>query len=350
MITNPTSGAWCRFNFGGADYSVGDCGGAMCVPAVLIDAFVKRLRNNIPVCITFDDEGEGTTLIEGENERWFVIRDHFSAENRFEVTEVNDRSVIDCAQELIADLEGGMELWESHWGFDGDSAENRILELRNAIAFKQKAMRDEERMIRERMLLQTSAQRDEANRKQEATRKAYDEFERSSRGRKMAARSRSLNWDDRNYLMGFIGNGWCSFVIGGIDFTFSSCAGMSPADLLWVFRQRVERKGRLYLHLDGEGPEFWFVETNRGRYGIWRQQGKSGCHVKDLSDVSLHKMSVQLMRDAEFDVYAWCHESYGGCSRECESQFRGGIGLLKRAINKRWPKRSRVVEDSDWRM
>lgn len=321
----------------------------MCVPTVLIDAFVKRLRKDVPVGITFDDEGEETTFIEGENERWFVIRDHFSAENRFEVTEVNDRSVIDCAQELMADLEESMELWRQHWGGDGDSLEDRILELRNAIVFKQKAMEAEERMIRESILSQTPAQREVANRKQEAIRKEYEEFECSSRGRKMKARSRSLNWDDREYLMGFMGNGWCSFVIGGIDFTFSSCAGMSPADLLWAFRQRVERKGRLYLHLDGEGPEFWFVETNRGRYGIWRQQGRGRCLVKDLSDVSLHKMAVQLVRDAELDVYAWCHESYGGCSRDCESKFRGEIGLLKRAINKRWPKKSQATDDSgEW--
>jgi len=348
MITKPVTGPWCRFNFGGVDQGLGDGVKGGCVPSVLADALIDSLVNEHPVAVTLDDEGEMTSLLEARNGRWFVVRTRSAEQQPKELTVVEDRTTVSVAAELIRDLEGDSNGWSRHWFFGGRLAQEKIAALRAAIHVAQEREADFNR----RMELARRPWTDEeiAHRDKLCARRAKEEemYEHSPGGRRAKHRSESLNWDVRNYVIGWPGNGWVDFHMGDFHFTFSNCGGNSPAGLASAFADRLENKCRLNFHLNGEGPEFWFFETDIVRYGIYLGERGVENKVLDFEDSTLQCLARQFLSDLEHDVYAWCMESYGACSRETIGLMGGLIGRLRNAIRKRWPRHIVARRDADW--
>ena len=351
MISNPVKGGWCTFNFGGVSHEVGDGVGTMFVPECLANALYDSLVNGVPVAVELDDEGETTILATGNEGCWFVIRNHYDAKlpnGGFDLTRVFARSVEDVAEELIGDIEKCPNEWDEAFGVERGLASACVEMLRHALAVARKRESEYERLMAEAHRYDNSAARQ--NKKSEDVCQSYRDWEHTPHGRKMIAKSESIDWEKRKFIIGFPGNGWTVFQLGDFEFTFSACGGDSPAGLLYCFKERVSRRSRLHLCLSGEGPEFWFIETPFSRYGIAVGMKDAPDRVIDFSGFSLEWMSRQLVVDALLDVYGFCDISYGGCSWGCEQEFRNAIGLLNRAINLRWPKRSARRTVDDWFM
>ncbi len=351
MIANPVKGGWCRFDFGGVSHEVGDAMGTMFVPECLANALYDSLVNGEPVAVELDDEGETTILVEGNEDCWFVIRNHHDASLSnagFDLTRVFDRPVEDVAEELVADLEKCPDEWDEAFGVERGLASECIEMLRHALTVMRERKAEYERLMAEAYRDYNIATR--PKKKAEDVIQSYKDWEQTPHGRKMIAKSESIDWENRKFIIGFPGNGWNVFQLGDFEFTFSECGGVSPAGLLFCFRERVTKKSRLLFCLSGEGPEFWFVETPLSRYGIAVGMKESPDRVIDFSGFSLRQMSRQLVIDASLDVYGFCDNSYGGCSRGCEQEFRNDIGLLKRAIDRRWPRRGGRRTGDEWSM
>lgn len=351
MISNPDKGGWCMFDFGGVRYEIGDAFGTMFVPECLANALYDSMVNGIPVAVELDDEGETTILAEGNEGCWFVIRNHYDASlpnDGFDLTRVSDRPVEEVAEELAADLEKCPEEWDKAFDVEHGLTSECVKMLRNALTVVRERKSEYERLMAQAWRDGTIAK--SQKKKSEDVIKSYKDWEQTPHGRKMIAKSESIDWEKRKFVIGFPGNGWNVFHLGDFEFAFSECGGDSPAGLLSCFRERVDKKSRLHFCLSGEGPEFWFVETPHSRYGVAVGMKDAPDRVIDFSSISLRQMSRQLAIDASLAVYGFCDTSYGGCSWGCEQEFRNAIGLLKRAINRRWPRRSALRADDEWFM
>ena len=351
MISNPDKGGWCLFDFGGVSYKVGDALGTMFVPECLANALYDSMVNGIPVAVELDDEGETTILTEGNEGCWFVIRNHYDASlsnDGFDLTRVFDRPVEDVAEELATDLEKCPDEWDKAFDVEHGLTSECVEMLRHALAVVRERKSEYERLMAEALRDDNVATG--PRKRAEDVVQSYKDWEQTPHGRKMIAKSESIDWEKRKFVIGFPGNGWNVFQLGDFEFTFSECGGDSPAGLLFCFRERVDKKSRLHFCLSGEGPEFWFVETPLSRYGVAVGMKDAPDRVIDFSSISLRQMSWQLAIDASLDVYGFCCNSYGGCSRGCEQEFRNQIGLLKRAINRRWPRRGELRAGDEWFM
>ena len=351
MISNPTKGGWCEFDFGGVSHEVGDSLGTMYVPECLANALYDSMVNGVPVAVELDDEGEATILAEGKEGCWFIIRNHYDTSlpnDGFDLTRVFDRPVEDVAEELIADLEKCPNDWDEAFGVERGLASACVEMLRHALTVVRERKAEYERLMAE--VYRDGNFVEKQNKKSEDVCQSYKDWEQTPHGRKLIAKSESIDWEKRKFIIGFPGNGWNVFKLGDFEFTFSDCGGDSPVGLLICFRERVARKSRLHFCLSGEGPEFWFVETPLSRYGIVVGMKDVPDRVIDFSDFSLRQMSRQLVIDAALDVYGFCVNSCGGCSWDSEQWFRNEIGLLNRAINRRWPRRRVLRTVDDWIM
>ena len=351
MISNPVKGGRCLFDFGGVRYEIGDALGTMFVPECLANALYDSMVNGIPVAVELDDEGEATILAEGNEGCWFVVRNHYDASlpnDGFDLTRVSGRPVEEVAEELAADLEKCPEEWDKAFDVEHGLTSECVKMLRHALTVVRERKSEYERLMAQAWRDGTIAKNQK--KKSEDVIKSYKDWEQTPHWRKMIAKSESIDWEKRKFVIGFPGNGWNVFHLGDFEFTFSECGGDSPAGLLSCFRERVDKKSRLHFCLSGEGPEFWFVETPHSRYGVAVGMKDAPDRVIDFSSISLRQMSRQLAIDASLDVYGFCDTSYGGCSWGCEQEFRNAIGLLKRAINRRWPRRSALRADDEWFM
>ncbi len=351
MISNPGKGGWCLFDFGGVRYEISDAFGTMFVPECLANALYDSMINGNPVAVELDDEGETTILTEGNEGCWFVIRNHYDASlpnDGFDLTRVFDRPVEDVAEELATDLEKCPEEWDKAFDVENGLTSECVKMLRHALAVSRERKSEYEHLMAQAWRDDTVVKNQ--NKKSEDVIQSYKDWEQTPHGRKMIAKSESIDWEKRKFVIGFPGNGWNVFRLGDFEFTFSECGGCSPAGLLFWFRARVEKKSRLHFCLSGEGPEFWFFETPLSRYGVAVGMKDAPDRVIDFSGISLRQISRQLVIDASLDVYGFCDTSYGGCSWGCEQEFRNAIGLLKRAINRRWPRRSALKVGDEWFM
>ena len=351
MISNPVKGGWCLFDFGGVSHEIGDGLGTMFVPECLANALYDSMVNGVPVAVELDDEGETTILAEGNEGCWFVVRNHCDASlpnDGFDLTSIFGRSVEDVAEELVADLQKCPDGWDEAYGVESGLAMACVEMLRHALTVVRERKSEYDRLMAE-------VHRDgnlsiRRNKKSEDVCQSYKDWEQTLHGRKMIAKSHSIDWKKHEFIMGFPGNGWNVFQLGDFEFTFSGCGGDSPVGLLFCFRERVSNKSRLHFCLSGEGPEFWFVETPLSRYGIAIGMKDAPDRVIDLSGFSLKQMARQLVVDASLDVYGFCVNSYGGCSLGCEQEFCNEIGLLNRAVNRRWPRRGLRRTGDEWSM
>ncbi len=349
MISNPEKGCRCEFDFGGVSHEVGAGLGTMYVPECLANALYDSMVNDVPVAVELEGEGEATILVEGNEGCWFVIRNHHDTSlpnDGFDLARVFDRPVEDVAEELIADLEKSPGEWDEAFCVECGLASACAEMLRHALTVVRKRKSEYERLMAEVHCADNMAERQ--NKKSEDVCQSYKDWEQTPHGRKLISKSESIDWEKRKFIIGFPGNGWTVFKIGDFEFTFSYCGGNTPAGIISCFRERVTRKARLHFCLSGEGPEFWFVETPLSRYGIAVSMADAPYRVIDFSGISLRQMSRQLVIDASLDVYGFCGTSYGGCSRGCEQEFRNAIGLLTRAINRRWPRRSALQAGDEW--
>lgn len=351
MISNPVKGGRCLFDFGGVSYEIEGGHGTMSVPECLVNALYDSMMNGVSVGIELGGGGESTILSEGNDGCWFVIRDHHNAalnNGGRDLTRIFERRLDDVVEELVLDLAKRSGEWEEAFDLERGFVGSCVEMLRHA----QAAMREREAKY-ERLMAEAyrnKKQTEKQNKKSRNVYQSYLDWEQTAHGQRMISRSESIDWEKRNFFIGFPGNGWNVFKLGDFEFTFSDCGGYSPAGLLDLFKERVSKRKRLVFCLSGEGPEFWFVETTRSRYGIVVGLEGSPDQVIDFSAFSLEQMARQLVIDASLDVYGFCVNSCGGCSLDCEKWFRSKIGMLKRAIKRRWPKTDTSRTDDDWDM
>lgn len=343
MINKPSRGGWCRFNFGGVDQEIGDYSGKMCVPDALTAAFVNRLKNDEPVIITLDDEGAFTSFIEydGYEECWFVIR--HDDDGRMSLKVIEDVSPDILAQELIDDLQREKSGWEFCWGCD---CERNIAVLKDAIG-EYKVKEIEWQRLLENPPEPTPEQirireRDRAN-----LEKDFESYGKSERAKRLEQRSRSINWDESPWMIGWPGNGWYAFKIEDIDFTCSSCGALSPVGILHYLKRRVQNKRRLALHLGCEGPELFVLETDLCRYAVTIPE-KGDPSVRELTNVTLRGMCEQALKDMKRDRYEWQEQSYGSYCKSYEDSINNEIGEFERVIRKRWPRKKPLRTPRDW--
>ena len=351
MVSNPAKGGWCLFDFGGVSQEVGDGSWTMSVPECLANALYDSMVNGVPVAIELDDEGETTILAEGNEGCWFIIRNHYDANlpnGGFDLTRVFDRPVDDVAEELIADLEKCPDEWDEAFGVECGLALACVEMLRHALTVVRERKAEYERLMSK--VYRDGNFVEKQNKKSEDVCQSYKDWEQTPHGRKLIAKSESIDWEKRKFLIGFPDNGWNVFKLGDFEFAFSNCGGNSPVGLIGWFRERVAQKTRLHFCLSGEGPEFWFIETPLSRYGIAVGMTDVPDQVIDFSGYSLKQMSHQLVIDASLDVYGFCVNSCGGCSWDSEQWFRNEVGLLNRVNNRRWPRRRAPRTVDDWIM
>ncbi len=351
MISNPDKSGRCLFDFGGVSYEIEGGRGTMSVPECLTNALYDSMMNGVRVGIELDDDGESTILAEGHEGSWFIARDHHDtalANGGRELTRIFDRRLEDVAEELVLDLEKCSEKWEEAFGLERGLVVSCVEMLRHAQAVMREREAKYERLMAE--AYRKKKQVEKQNKKSNDVYQSYLDWEETEHGKRMISRSEAIDWENRDFIIGFPGNGWNVFKLGTFEFTFSDCGGCSPAGLLDLFKDRVSKRKRLVFCLNGEGPEFWFVETTRSRYGIVVGMEGVSDQVIDFSAFSLEQMARQLVIDASLDVYGFCVNSCGGCSLDCEQWFRSKVGMLKRAINRRWPKKNNGHTDDEWDM